>query len=395
MSIELNPEVAAVLDQVVGWRRHIHQHPELGFQEEQTAAYVTSLLQGFGGIEVTHPTRTSVLGRLRGGRPGPVIALRADMDALPITEESGLPFASQVPGVMHACGHDAHTAILLGTARLLSDRRADLPGEVRFIFQHSEELAPGGAQELVKAGVMEGVDMVAGAHVRSLMEVGQVGLRSGPVQASADEFRIQIQGDGGHAAYPHLAVDPIAIGAEVVGALQQVVARNTDPFDTLVLSVTMFHAGTAENVIPPTADMVGTVRAFRREMREEAERLMDRVLRGVTEAHGAKYTFHYDYGYDPVVNDERATKVVREALVGALGSEAVVVNDRTMGAEDFSAYQKEAPGAFFFIGAGNKQKGMVRQHHHGQFMIDEDCLGIGVQGMVAAALAMLASARGN
>ena len=177
MSIELNPEVAAVLDQVVGWRRHIHQHPELGFQEEQTAAYVTSLLQGFGGIEVTHPTRTSVLGRLRGGRPGPVIALRADMDALPITEESGLPFASQVPGVMHACGHDAHTAILLGTARLLSDRRADLPGEVRFIFQHSEELAPGGAQELVKAGVMEGVDMVAGAHVRSLMEVGQVGLR--------------------------------------------------------------------------------------------------------------------------------------------------------------------------------------------------------------------------
>jgi amidohydrolase len=220
-----------------------------------------------------------------------------------------------------------------------------------------------------------------------------VGLQAGPVQASADEFRIQIQGDGGHAAYPHLAVDPIAIGAEVVGALQQIVARNTNPFDTLVLSVTMFHAGTAENVIPPIADMVGTVRAFRPEMRREAERLIDRVIRGVTEAHGAKYTFHYDYGYDPVVNDEGATRVVRAALIEALGEGAVVANEPTMGAEDFSAYQKEAPGAFFFIGAGNKQKGMVRQHHHGQFMIDEDCLGIGVQGMVEAAGAMLTSDR--
>ncbi len=389
----LDPEIAAIRSDVVSWRRHLHQHPELGFQEHDTASYVTAILAEIGGLEVSHPTRTSVLARLRGSRPGRTIALRADLDALPVTEETGLPFASQVPGVMHACGHDGHTAILLGAARLLAAHRGELSGEVRFIFQHSEELAPGGARELVAAGVMDGVEMVAGEHLRSLLEVGQVAISPGPVQAAADEFRITIKGDGGHAAYPQLAVDPIATGAEVVSALQQVVSRNTDPFDTLVLSVTMFHAGTAENVIPPKVEMVGTVRAFRDELRRQTEQRMDRVIRGITEAHGAGYSFDYQYGYQPVVNDPHVTALVKSAITASLGESAVVPAEPTMGAEDFSAYQREAPGVFFYVGAGNRAQGLTREHHHGLFAIDEDCLGIGVQAMVAAAWAMLGAAR--
>ncbi|MHB1501034.1 MAG: amidohydrolase [Candidatus Dormibacteria bacterium] len=387
----LSHEVLAVADEVVAWRRHIHAHPELGFQEHETAKYVTQVLREIGGLEISHPTKTSVLARLRGGGPGRVIALRADMDALPVAEETGLPFASQVPGVMHACGHDGHTAILLGAARVLSSRQHELGGEIRFIFQHSEELAPGGAQELVAAGVMDGVEMVAGEHLRSLLEVGQVALSSGPVQASADEFRIGIRGDGGHAAYPHMTVDPIAIGAELVSALQQVVSRNTDPFEALVLSVTMFHAGTAENVIPPTAELVGTVRAFRPELRSETEARMERIIRGVTQAHGADYSFEYQYGYQPVVNDERVTGIVWDALGQSLGRDALTVAAPTMGAEDFSAYQQRAPGVFFYVGAGNREKGLIRQHHHGLFAIDEACLAIGVQAMVATADALLAA----
>ncbi|MHB1576593.1 MAG: amidohydrolase [Candidatus Dormibacteria bacterium] len=388
---QLLPEVIAVRDDVVAWRRHLHAHPELGFQEHETARYVAQVLQEIGGLEITHPTATSVLARLRSTRPGRTIALRADMDALPVAEETGLPFSSQVPGVMHACGHDGHTAILLGAARLLSARREDLGGEVRFIFQHSEELAPGGAQELVAAGVMDGVEMVAGEHLRSLLEVGQVALSSGPVQAAADEFRISIKGEGGHAAYPQLAVDSVAIGAEVVSALQHVVSRQTDPFDTLVLSVTMFHAGTAENVIPPVAEMVGTVRAFREELRRQTEGRMDKIIRGITQGHGADYSFQYQYGYQPVVNDERVTGIVREALTRSLGEGSVIPATPTMGAEDFSAYQKMAPGVFFYVGAGNRAKGLTRQHHHGLFAIDEDCLGIGVQAMVATAEALLSA----
>ena len=388
---QLLPEVIAVRDDVVAWRRHLHAHPELGFQEHETARYVAQVLQEIGGLEITHPTATSVLARLRSTRPGRTIALRADMDALPVAEETRLPFASQVPGVMHACVHDGHTAILLGAARLLSARREDLGGEVRFIFQHSEELAPGGAQELVAAGVMDGVEMVAGEHLRSLLEVGQVALSSGPVQAAADEFRITIRGEGGHAAYPQLAVDSIAIGAEVVSALQHVVSRQTDPFDTLVLSVTMFHAGTAENVIPPVAEMVGTVRAFREELRRQTEGRMDKIIRGITQGHGAEYSFQYQYGYQPVVNDERVTGIVREALTRSLGEGSVIPATPTMGAEDFSAYQKMAPGVFFYVGAGNRAKGLTRQHHHGLFAIDEDCLGIGVQAMVATAEGLLSA----
>lgn len=249
----------ALRDQVVAWRRHLHQHPELSFQEHETARFVHDTLVGFGNLTVTRPTETSVLARLVTGRPGPTLAFRADMDALPIHEENDHEFVSTVPGVMHACGHDGHTAVLLGVAKILLERRDELSGELRFIFQHAEEVLPGGAQAMVDAGVMDGVDLVVGQHVWSLLEEGQVAFREGPMMAAPDTFWITVRGKGGHAAQPNKSVDPVMIGAQVVMALQTVVSRVVDPIEPAVVSVTQFNAGTIHNVIPEEAKLAGTV----------------------------------------------------------------------------------------------------------------------------------------
>ncbi len=374
---------AAVQEDVPRWRRHLHAHPELSFHEEATAQFVDDTLRTFPGLEVSRPTRTSVMARLSGAAHGPVIALRADMDALPITEENDFEFASTNPGVMHACGHDGHTAILLGTAKVLSGLRQDLKGEVRFLFQHAEELFPGGAQQMVDAGVMEGVDLVLGAHLWMPIEVGKVGVAAGPLLAAPDTFRIVVQGRGGHAAQPHLTVDSVAVGAQIVTNLQHVVARCTDPFDPLVVSVTKFIAGTADNIIPGSAELVGTVRSFNPQLRKDVPPLMERIVKGLTEAHGAGYTFEYRNGYRPVINDEKVTRWLRESLVETFGPERVVAEGlASMGGEDFSAFQTKAPGTFFLIGAGNPAKGIVHPHHHPRFTVDEDALPMGVQAFV-------------
>src|ERR671932_2252866 len=272
--------VDQVRQDVIRWRRHLHQNPEPSFQEEQTARFVAETLESFPGIEVSRPTRTSILGRLRGARPGRVLAIRADMDALPIQEENDFEFASQRPGVMHACGPDAHTAMLLATAKVLSGLREDLPGEVRFLFQHAEELFPGGADEMIAAGVMDGVDTVIGAQASSPLEAGKIGIVYGPAMAGPDTFRITIHGRGGHAALPHQTVDPIVVGAALVGSLQHVVSRSTDPLSTAVVSVTQFADGTTHNVIPGSAQMQGTVRTFDPELRGRIPELMERHVKG-------------------------------------------------------------------------------------------------------------------
>jgi amidohydrolase len=388
-------EVAAVAGDVVRWRRHVHQHPELSFQEQETAKFVIERLQEFGGLEISTPTKTSVVADLVGGRPGPRLALRADTDALPIMEENEFDFASQSPGVMHACGHDGHTAMLLGTARVLTKLRADLPGRVRFIFQHAEELAPGGAQELVSAGVMSGVDMIVGAHLDAQLEVGKVGVRVGAMNSSADEFWITIHGVGGHAAHPDHTVDCVAIGAEVVTNLQHVVSRNVDPREALVLSVTQFNAGTAENVTPGVAKLSGTVRAFSPELRARAPELMERVIRGITEAHGATYTLDYQTGCAAVVNDARVTQMWRQAATRALGAEQVEDVPRRMGSEDFSAYQEKVPGTFFRVGGFNRDKGIIYPGHHARFTVDEAALAVGVETFVSGSFALLGELGGG
>lgn len=381
----LNQAVEEIREQVIAWRRYLHQHPELSFHEEQTAQFVYDTLQSFGNLEVTRPTKTSVMARLIGPTPGTVLAMRADMDALPITEENTFEFASQNPGVMHACGHDGHTAMLLGAAKLLSGMQEQIKGEIRFFFQHAEELTPGGAEEMVQAGVMDGVDMVIGAHLWSTMEFGSVGICAGPMMAAPDTFWITVKGKGGHAAMPHQTVDSIAVAAQVVTNLQHIVSRNTDPLDNLVISVTQFIAGTTHNVIPGAVEICGTVRSFDPNLRASVPELMERVVKGITEAHGASYAFKYENGYRPVVNDAAVTSLMEQVVVETLGEKWVARIRPTMGGEDFSAFQQKAPGCFFYIAAGNQEKGITYPHHHARFTIDEDALEVGVKMFVNAA----------
>ncbi|WML48787.1 amidohydrolase [Neobacillus sp. PS3-34] len=378
-----------VKSDVIAWRRHLHQHPELSFQEEKTAQYVYETLVSFGNMEISRPTKTSVLARLIGPNEGRVLAIRADMDALPIQEETSYEFASANPGVMHACGHDGHTAMLLGTAKVLSGLKEEIKGEVRFIFQHAEELFPGGAQELVEAGVMDGVDNVIGIHLLSHLEVGKVGVAYGPMMASPDTFHITVKGKGGHAAYPHQTVDSIAIAAQVVTNLQHIVSRNTDPIDNLVVSVTQFAGGTAHNIIPGSVELCGTVRSFDPSLRQSMPGKMERIIKGITDAHDASYEFRYEFGYRQVINDHEVTKVIEETVREVYGEDALQLMRPTMGGEDFSAYQQVSPGVFFNVGAGNVEEGITYPHHHSHFAIDERALDIGVKLFLHASFKIL------
>jgi amidohydrolase len=377
----------SVIDAVVEWRRHLHRHPELSFEERETSAFVADTLSGFGdALEVERPAEHAVVAHLRTGRPGPVVALRADIDALPIDEQSGVDFASENSGVMHACGHDGHTAMLLGAARLLADAPGDLPGgELRFLFQPAEELAPGGARDLVAAGAMEGVDFVYGCHLWTPLQFGKVAAMPGPFMAAADFFRLAISGRGGHGGLPHLADDVVAIGAQVVTNLQHVVSRRVDPLERAVLSVGAFHAGDAPNVLPDRAELAGTVRSFDRAVRERMPELIEEIVRGVTSAHGASYELDYTFGYQPVVNDEDATALVRAAI----GEDERADLAPIMGGDDFSAYLAEAPGCYAFIGAGDEGAGATFPHHHPRFRIDERALETGVRLHVDVALRAL------
>jgi len=378
----LSPETVPL---VIEWRRHLHAHPELSFHEHETSAFVERTLLAMGGVEVSKPTPTSVVARLVTGRPGPVLALRADMDALPIMEATRLPFASTAPGVMHACGHDGHTAMLLGAARELVGRREQLAGEVRFLFQHAEETYPGGAEEMVQRGAMDGVTRVIGAHLWAQLPLGQVGVVSGAVTAAPDTFWITIRGKGGHAAMPHLTVDPVAIAAQVVINLQHLVSRGVDPLESAVVSITQFHAGTAHNVIPEFAELNGTVRTLDAQVRTEVAARMERVIRGVADAHGATYEFTYERGYRPVVNDAGVTTELQQVVRDVCGAGALAEMRPVMVGEDFSAFQQKAPGTFFFVGAARPVDGAVHPHHHPKFDVDERAFETGVRVFVEAA----------
>ncbi|MGG4037210.1 M20 family metallopeptidase [Heyndrickxia ginsengihumi] len=382
--------IEQVKQEVIEWRRYLHAHPELSFEEVETANFVYNTLQSFGGIELSRPTNTSVLGIIKGASPGKTIAIRADMDALPIDEKSGVPFSSKKPGVMHACGHDGHTAMLLGTAKVLSQLKDNIAGEVRLIFQHAEEIFPGGAEELVHKGVMDGVEAVIGAHLWSPLEVGKIGIVYGPMMASPDTFNIIIKGKGGHAAMPHDTVDSIATAAQVVSNLQHIVSRNVNPLKPVVVSVAKFIGGTTHNVIPGSVEIMGTVRTFDPDVRKDIPIHMERIVKGITAAHNAEYEFDYSFGYRAVINDDDITQILEETMEEVYGSDAIERMDPSMVGEDFSAYQQVAKGAFFYIGAGNADKGMIYPHHHEQFMIDEQSLEKGVSLFTSATFKFLA-----
>jgi amidohydrolase len=374
--------------QAITWRRHLHANPELSFQEHDTARFVEETLRSFDGLEIERPTPTSVVAHLRCSTPGKVLALRADMDALPIQEESDVPFKSERPGVMHACGHDAHTAVLLATACALTTRRDRLTGEVRFLFQHAEETPPGGARQLVDAGAVDEVDLIVGIHVMAQDPVGTISVPPGPRTAASDIFAIEVHGRGGHAAMPHQTIDSIAVAAQVVTNLQHIVARQLDPIESAVVSVTRFHAGTTDNVIPEVVELGGTVRGYNQDVLAAVRSSIENIVHRVTQAHNATYRFNYREGYAVLHNDTAAARLVEEAARTELGETAIRTTPPIMGGEDFSAYLEKAPGAFFFVGAGAKD---WAPHHHPRFTIDEAAIRAGIAVFVRTALDYLGS----
>jgi len=369
---------ADVATDLVRWRRHLHAHPELSYQEHETSRFVEETLRDLDGLEISRPTATSVLARLRIG-DGPTLALRADMDALPVAEASGVDFASTRPGVMHACGHDAHTAVLLGVARTLAARRDELAGEVRFLFQHAEELPPGGARDLIAAGALEGVDAIVGAHVFSLVESGKVAVPVGPFMAAPDTFEIVVRGRGGHAAMVHTAVDPVVAAAQVVVNLQHIVSREVKAMLPAVVSVTRIAGGTANNVIPEQVVLGGTVRTFDRAVQEQIRAAVERIASGVAAAHRCTADLTYDEGYGATVNDAGVAALVARNVE----PERLTELEPVMGGEDFSAYQQIVPGCFFIVGAGGDG---AAPHHHPRFAIDEAALPVAHDVFVRTAL---------
>jgi amidohydrolase len=392
----LREDIDEILPGVIADRRDLHEHPELAFQEVRTSGIVADRLRALGIEDVrTGIAQTGVTGLIRGrkGGDGPTVLLRADMDALPIHEENEVDYRSQTPGVMHACGHDAHTAMLLGTARLLMERRDDFAGTVKLLFQPSEELPPGGAKPMIEAGVLEDpkVDAAFGIHIAQDTPVGLIEVRPGPAMAAADRFQLTIRGKGGHGAKPQDTIDPIVIGAQIVTALQTLVARNIDPTQEAVVTVGVFKAGQAFNVIPDTAELGGTVRTFTAANRDYLERRIEEMVRGIATAMGAEVDFSYTRGYPATVNDPAMTELVRQEAARVVGQESVREGDLMMGAEDFSYFLEAVPGAFWFVGSQNPERGLVWGHHHPRFDLDEAAMAIGMESMVNVALRFLSS----
>ncbi|MFH0068437.1 M20 family metallopeptidase [Peribacillus sp. NPDC056705] len=380
----------SVKDEVVSWRRYLHANPELSFQEVQTSEYVYNLLKTFSGLEVTRPTKTSVLGVLKGGKQSSekqlTIAFRADMDALPIQEEANIEFRSKNPGVMHACGHDAHTAMLLGAAKVLSEKRDEIGGEIRFIFQHAEEMPPGGAIELVEKGVVEGVDYAFALHVTPYERSGSICMREGVLCASNDDFEIKVIGYGGHASTPELTVDPIAVGVEIASNIQHIVSRKLPALNSPVISITQFHGGSALNIIPETVVLGGTIRAIDPDIRIKAKNYVNQIVKGITEAHGARYEIVWHEGYESVVNDKEAVRITREVAEGIFRKENVIhVEEPLFGGEDFSAIAQKVPSSMQFIGVHHEDFGEAHPLHHPKFKIDEAALQYGVDYFVGIA----------
>lgn len=367
--------------QLVEWRRGLHQQPELAFQEQHTAEFIVKKLTEWGIDHQSGIAGTGVVATVSGHQPGPVLAIRADMDALPIQEENEVPYRSHIDGVMHACGHDGHVAIALGTAYYLTQHPDRFAGTVKLIFQPAEE-GPGGAKPMIDAGVLcnPDVDAIIGLHLWNNLPLGMVGVRTGAMMAAVELFDLVIQGQGGHGAMPHQTVDAIVVGSQVVNALQTIVARNLDPIQSGVVTVGTFQAGRANNVIADSAMLSGTVRYFDPALSQFFEQRLREIIGGICQAHGATYTLDYRRLYPPLVNDGAIANLVRSVAEDIVETPAgVVPNCQTMGGEDMAFFLQEVPGCYFFLGSANVETGLAYPHHHPRFDFDETALGLGVE----------------
>ncbi len=390
---QLKAEIDELVPDLIAMRRDLHAHPELAFEEVRTSGIVAQRLRSLGLEVQLGVAKTGVVGLLCGGASQPgakTIAIRADIDALPLHELNEIDYRSQVDGKMHACGHDGHTAIAVAVATILSKRRAELNGNVKFLFQPAEERLSG-AKPMVEEGAMEAVDGILGLHLLSSYPLGRVGVRAGTVYASADRFVLTVHGKGGHAAEPDKAVDPIVITAQIMTALQTLISRETSPFSPAVMTIGMVNAGTAFNIIPETAVLQGTLRAFSQEHRAKLLRRMQEVTSGIASAMGGSCQVELFDGCPPCTNDAAMTAVVHKAAVASVGEQAVDSGEDVMhtASDDMAYFLNAAPGCYFVVGGHNKEKGGAYPHHHPRFTIDEDALPVGVEVLTRAALEFL------
>jgi amidohydrolase len=383
----------ALQPKLIETRRDFHMHPELSNREERTARVVAETLRALKFDEVrTNIAKHGVVALLKGTKPGPVVALRADMDALPINETIDVPYKSLVPGVKHACGHDAHTTVALGVAEVLSKMRDEIHGSVKFLFQPAEEGAPGdeegGAALMIKEGALDNPRPLAifGLHATPEAEAGQIGYRAGPAQASSDGFSITIHGKMSHAASPQKGIDSIVVAAECVTALQSIKSRRIDAFEPVVITIGTIHGGKRQNILADEVRMEGTVRTLREDVRNRVEQLMRETLAGVTKAYGAKFEMQYSRGTMVVDNDPKLVAETLPTIRRVVGDANVFEAPKRMGAEDFSFYQQVIPGFFLRLGSGNKSRGITAEGHTPEFDIDEECLVTGVKVMSNIAL---------
>lgn len=378
---QLRLEIRNLQPQLVEWRRRLHQRPELGFKEQLTAEFISEKLKSWGIEHQTEIAKTGIVATINSGQPGPVLAIRADIDALPIQEQNQVSYKSQHDGIMHACGHDGHTAIALGTAYYLAHHRQDFKGIVKIIFQPAEE-GPGGAKPMVEAGVLKNPDVngIIGLHLWNNLQLGTVGVRSGALMAAVELFECTIQGKGGHGAMPHQTVDSIVVASQIVNALQTIVGRNVDPLDAAVVTVGSFHAGHANNVIADSAKMTGTVRYFNPKYAGFFGKRIEDIIAGICQGQGASYDLNYYSFYPPVINDSQMADLVKSVAETVIETPLGIVPDcQTMGGEDMAFFLQEVPGCYFFLGSANPEKDLAYPHHHPRFDFDETALGMGVE----------------
>lgn len=386
----LKSDIDELVPGMVAMRRDLHEHPELAFEETRTSGIVAGRLRALGLEVRTGVAKTGVVGKLKGGKAQPgakTLAIRADMDALPIYELNDLDYRSTVDGKMHACGHDGHTSILLAVADILSKRREELAGDVAFIFQPAEEVI-GGAEPMIKEGALEGVDNIIGLHLISDYPLGRVGVRAGTTFASADKFILKIHGKGGHAAMPETTVDPIVVAAHITTALQTLISRETSPFNPAVITIGRIEAGSAFNIIPEIAEMQGTMRAYSVEQREKLLRRIAELAQGIASAMNASCEVNFEDGCPPCVNDPGMTEAVRRAAEIAVGADSVDTGEEVMttGSDDMACFLQTVPGCYFIVGAHNAEKGANYPHHHPRFNIDEDAMPIATEVLARTAL---------
>jgi amidohydrolase len=385
MRQELEKEIAAMTDQIVAWRRDFHRHPEVAFQETRTSAVVREFLEGLG-LPVKPAAGTGLVAVLEGKQRGKTVALRADMDALPIQEEGEKEYGSLNPGATHACAHDGHMAMLLAAAKVLTARKKEFSGRVVFLFQPAEETPPGGAERMIEDGALEGVDAVFGLHLWQSFPTGKIGVIKGPMMAQSDNFSLVVRGKGGHGAMPHTAVDPILAAAQIIMNCQTIVSRNVDPLKPCVVTFGTVHGGTTHNIIPEEVVLSGTVRTFDPPVQALAEKRLREISEETAKAFGASCRFEYRPGYPAVVNDAGMVEFAVNVARRVLGENCLQPFDPIMGGEDFAFYLRKVPGAFLFLGAGD---GRRYPHHHPAFDIDERALPTGALFITSLALEFL------